>query len=90
MSDEWGPWIEHDGKPVPHLAGLWAEIVNKFSSERIEKEERRIITGMGRSWDWSNSPRFAPVIRYRVRKPRGLTVLENLIADQPQLAEADA
>jgi hypothetical protein len=40
-------------------------------------------SGGGDSWDWTNSWECSRIIRYRIRKPRGLTLLENLIADLP-------
>lgn len=33
--------------------------------------------------DINQSRRHNPIIRYRIRKPRGLTILEDLIADLP-------
>ncbi len=83
MSEEWGPWIEHDGKgcPVPDGAfvlvdvGVGALIIGhgRFCEFCVRTANR----------DWIAWPH---VIRYRIRKPRGLTILEELIADLPQPA----
>jgi hypothetical protein len=98
MSDEWGPWIEHDGKGCPCL-GAWAQ------TERLGKyvfphtgTHRAILEGRieePANWDWSRFGERLPrgtvaskVIRYRIRKPRGLTILESLLADLPERVDA--
>lgn len=75
MSEEWGPWIEHDGKGCP-CVGMYAERIHDRGDVVIG-----VVLRGGRSWEWA--PGFTRVIRYRIRKPRGLTILENLIADLP-------
>lgn len=84
--EEWGPWIEHDGRGCPCL-GQYVQVQN-----RDRKGTWEGIAGSegGLSWDWSNAFLFDPVIRYRIRKPRGLTILQDLIADLPQPAKEDA
>ena len=44
---------------------------------RLDKNDK----GTGESWIWA--PYFPHIVLYRVRKPRGLAILENLIADIP-------
>lgn len=73
MSEEWGPWIEHDGRGCPCL-GMYV---------RIEWPDGEFLDGIagsngGYSWDWSNSDWADPVIRYRIRKPRGLEALQKI------------
>ena len=95
MSEEWGPWIEHDGKPAPYLAGFWVEGDEQvgrlmgggdLAATWVTREQWRVTDGLGRSWDWSNWPLYTRILRYRIRKPRGMTILEELIADLPQPA----
>lgn len=86
MSDEWGPWIEHDGRGCP-CVGMWVHrIYDRVAvdvSDGVLKNEKigRVKNAASKSWFWTR--RYARVIRYRIRKPRGLTILENLIADLP-------
>lgn len=82
MSNEWGPWIEHDGKGCPCVGQyVHVVVVNSYGFEK----ETFVIAGSqgGKSWDWRNAPKYTRIIRYRIHKPRGLTILENLIADLP-------
>ena len=92
MEHEWSPWIEHDGKGCP-CRGQFVHVVFKRGrgffigggqGSYLGKREWIGITnpsyGHG-SWDWNSG--CNPVIRYRIRKPRGLTILENLIAELP-------
>ena len=91
MSDEWGPWIEHDGKSQP-ANGLIVHRVFASGSEWIspmgETRPSRIQTYDGpcfsSSWIWGVPGNKVPVIRYRIRKPRGLTILEAIAAKPPK------
>lgn len=95
MSDQWGPWIEHDGKGCP-CVGMWVEAVCECQPGVFTVAEG--ITGSfgGESWHWENWCKpsaywrclCARVIRYRIRKPRGLTILESLLHDLPEGVDA--
>lgn len=75
--EEWGEWQVHDGRGCP-CVGEYVHAVAKGGGEKYG------IAGSegGRSWDFSQSLR-PHIIRYRIRKPKGLTFLESLIADLP-------
>ena len=81
---EWGPWTLHDGMGCP-CRGMFVRV------ERRNGEVREAIaTGeyneSGSAWDWASvSDKWQPfcIIRYRIRKPRGLTILENLLENLP-------
>lgn len=84
---EWGPWIEHDGGPVIHgmRPGRYMQSESHLRGETLFWEgivTREMCEADARDW----ADRW--VIRYRFRKPRGLIILENLIADLP--VEVDA
>jgi hypothetical protein len=83
MSDEeWGPWIEHDGKGCPLPDYTIAERMRANGETFVQK-----VVPDGRyflnAWYWPSVPAWRRIIRYRIKKPRGLTILENLIADLP-------
>jgi hypothetical protein len=69
MSDEWSDWIEWGGKgAVPNgvKAGDWYQgigIKGQFVEKRVERNYPE---------NWKNIERF------RLRKPRGLTMLEEI------------
>lgn len=107
MSDEWGPWIEHDGRGCPCrgevIEAIW--FCGDYESNVGEAGVVWLVPeGAGSnpresSWWWFVNgagvvecidPKTAPIIRYRIRKPRGLTILEDLIADLPVRPEVDA
>ncbi len=99
MSEEWGPWIEHDGGGCP-CAFMYAQFVCERPITRHPHHYIRIDAytcegivmkgGMGRrenSWNWRAGNK---IIRYRIRKPRGMTVLEKIAANperEKQLTE---
>ena len=77
MSDEsWGPWTLHDdsGMPLSVSPGDVVQVEFKcdghISCEMLAAEL---------DWHFPDDP----VAAFRIRKPRGLTILENLIADLP-------
>lgn len=82
MADEWGPWIEHDGKGCP-CVGEWVE-----AAFRLWYKTEQFIAGSdgGGSWAYGDSYDMRtwhgdPVIRYRIRKPKGLTMLEGILRE---------
>jgi hypothetical protein len=79
MSEEWGPWIDHDGRGCP-CVGEYAERIHSTGYVVIG-----IIRFGGHSWHWRAG--YTRVIRYRIRKPKGMVILESLIADLPETAE---
>lgn len=93
MSEEWGPWTEHDGKGCPLADGVVVHLVEADGYELIGMIERTPnMPWEVETWDWEACEAFGHldhrVIRYRVRKPRGLTILESLIADLPEEVDA--
>lgn len=102
MSEEWGPWIGHDGNGCP-CAGMYVQIMRANSDvaegiatmmgkywcrvPRQYQNERRII-GIESWWNWvSHHPRFGEIINYRIRKPKGMKMLEQLLQDIPAPAK---
>lgn len=94
MSDEeWGPWIEHDGRGCP-CVGEMVHVVVRSEDGRDPKSggwkgaytelnpwEAIGVAENGGSWCWNHG--WHPVDRYRIRKPKGLKILEELLVDLP-------
>ena len=85
--DEWGPWIVHDGKGCPCVGMLvqCVSVVNRLG----EIHERTFVAKglVGGSWFWAVT-RTPPniithIIRYRIRKPKGMKILEGLLENLP-------
>lgn len=86
MSEEWGPWIEHDGKGCP-CRGEYVQ--GKFDDDRPDAFGIAYgVLNAESAWLWENAHRVAVLIRYRIRKPKGLTTLESLLTNLPQLEDA--
>lgn len=90
MADNWGPWLDHNGHGCP-CRGQYV----RMQFERIalhpngkESDEAEGIAGEhgGDSWDWTKPG--CNIIRYRIRKPRGMVVLERLTANLPEKVDA--
>lgn len=81
MSEEWGPWIEHDGSPCPIPENWWIEVIDA----RGEREEGLAgsfceIEDLCDCWDWSLEDYFnVRIICYRIRRPRGLAILKTVV-----------
>ncbi len=96
MTEEWGPWIEHDGKGCPCVGALVR--VHGVSPSGIEVFIDTVARNTG-DWDWSkfgtlgrNAATGVPgwggkVIRYRIRKPRALQTLIETAANPAPLPE---
>jgi hypothetical protein len=88
--DEWGPWIEHDGRGCP-CEGMYTQdaVADGSVIEGLVGNVTNPPKGCYSLWVWDSIPshRFhRRVIRYRVRKPRGMAVLEQAL----QAKEVDA
>lgn len=92
-SEEWGPWIEHDGAHKPELGAM------------VEREYANGLIITMRMGDWTTTAKLGismyrgpcfssgwmwadgmignciPVVRYRIRKPRGMAILEQIARD---------
>ena len=83
MSEEWGPWSEHDGGPRPVPRGTFCHVLYEDGDEVIGP----VGVGFdGRGINTELEPWGDPVliVRYRIRKPRGLTILEGLLEELPE------
>lgn len=92
MSEEWGPWIEHNGARIPTEFGV-GDVVQLESENNatgaLELSAPRKVQPedfVWYNWFWGESSH--DVLRYRVKKPRGLTILESLLADLPERVDA--
>jgi hypothetical protein len=82
QQDEWSDWIRHDGKGCP-CRGHWVD-THWSDNEFLEGVAG---SNSGDGWDWQKEP-LLHVIRYRIRKPRGMAILEALLQDMPQDVDA--
>ena len=87
MGEEWGPWVEHDGKGCP-CVGRYVQTVFDCRSRRDANPNVKLINGGfgsegfaagGVSWYYGACG--VNIIRYRIRKPRGMTVLQEIVAN---------
>ena len=91
MDEECGPWIDHDGKSCP-----WGQVVRVVFRNLIgEVELGPTIAGSkgGQSWFWGDpsckdtwsinkeGKKSIPVVRYQIKKPKGLSLLEEILAE---------
>lgn len=82
---DWGPWVLHDGKGCP-CVGM--HILGQYDEGRIV--EAAVVRGNPQAWDWSVEPgKYHKVIRYRIRRPRALLELIQMIADLPAPVKTD-
>lgn len=86
MSDEqWGPWIEHDGKGCPCVGS----VVTIVAVKNLIGDIHELVTTAkgGNSWRWrihGVPPNKAQrIIRYRIRKPRALQQLIDMVENLP-------
>lgn len=88
MGDAWGPMVEHDGKGCP-VVGQYvrAWCADGYVSEAlVGPTAARPRVGHHSLWIWRTVPRLdwpLRIVRYRVRRPRGMEVIEKLLAQLP-------
>ena len=92
MSDEWGPWIEHDGQGAQHFEGAFVRAQAACGREEVGFliGTLSVPAGHMHAWVWSSIPPWEwhdRIIRYRIRKPRALEQLRE-IARNPEVERA--
>lgn len=77
MSEEWGPWIDDR---LPEVGqDIEVEALHIFSQEKF-RLRGRVVRVEGFEVDLDPDPGGGwTAIRYRVRRPRGLRVLEGIL-----------
>jgi hypothetical protein len=80
MSEEWGPWIEHDGSGCP-CVGEYVEV--DFLCWRRGIVDGYIIPRVDGLVGWKYKGFDPKVIRYRVRAPRALIELREMVENLP-------
>jgi hypothetical protein len=101
---EWGPWIEHDGaapvwkdRAFVRLKVGGAGFVTPLNEPSGWDDPgffwrwRRVKTGWFRSElrRVCDDPAYAPIIAYRIRRPRALQDLIDLVENLPAPAQGD-
>lgn len=90
LSDGFGPWIEHDGSGMPVLHGTVVQAKCECVTGKVVCVTKIAGETSGAAWNWRNFGKTTVwrALSYRIRKPRGLTILEGLISDAPELVSA--
>ena len=86
--EEWGPWIDYDGAGCPSYAvGLYvqAKCAEPWDHGQIRDIVEGVVSGRNAqsSWHWGING-CTDVIVYRIRKPRGMVILEGLLENLPE------
>jgi hypothetical protein len=97
MEEEWGPWIEHDGKGCPcvgkivHVALRDGRLVCAVAgAETIARGNDP--SGPYSAWVWierrQDFQKAWEIIRYRIRKPKALRELIDMVERLPVREDA--
>jgi hypothetical protein len=87
--ERWGPWKRHYGGGMPIPAGTVVDVYTLAPFRSNKDGPRRMIGIAGvdlvRSWTWTPENRATfgslPIDFYRVKRPRGLEVLEAILSE---------
>ncbi|KEO56401.1 hypothetical protein [Thioclava pacifica] len=74
--EDWGPWVRHNGKGCPVRVGTIVEVVCEDRFGFTMRQVACVEGGSYSSWDWTHFPELKKIIRYREKKPKGLSILE--------------
>ena len=86
MSEEWGLWIKHDGKHIPPHGAFCQATFN--DCETLSGIVDHLDETHVNSFLWLLPEELvAHVVLYRIRKPRGMTILEGLLKNLPATVE---
>lgn len=86
---EWGPWIRHDGLGCPVKTGVVVEVVYEDAFGYRANSITTVTGGGYSSWNWEHFPELKRILRYRERRPKGLQLLDDILAELDEDAPAD-
>lgn len=84
---EWGPWIEHDGSKQPVPPGTYIQVFFDVDCSKCVNlngwryVSKHVLEGIVGRTDFSRRQDMWPLIRYRIRKPKGLTTLTDILRE---------
>lgn len=84
MSEEWSEWFLHDGRGCPGIAGLVLECIVRRGYDLPPATGIECEQSYSAPWLWAIIPCQYQIIRYRIRKPKGLTILVGLLENLPE------
>lgn len=98
MDEEWGPWIEHDGRGCP-CVGMWVECVIRDGRQYECRAGRTTLNASDNSpipyrpgapsrWVWAEVPSGRQIIRYRIRRPKAMRDLIDMMENLPVKEDA--
>ena len=85
VQEEWGPWIDHDGKGCP-CVGLVVQ-VERRNGEVVgpyvaySKRKGYPTPGNNMHDSWYHLPKPRDIIRYRIRKPLAMSILTDILRE---------
>ena len=79
MNDEWGPWIKHDGEYQPVADGVVVGIEFRQAPRNTRWINGNPDADFAEVWIWKKNGDIDDIIRYRIRKPKSLTILETIL-----------
>lgn len=89
--EEWGPWISHTPGPCPVMVGVYIMIdaVKPWSGEIITLEG--VVSQENTThevWYSYGDGVWGRITRYRIKKPKGLKILEEILENLPETQNA--
>lgn len=92
MSDDedWGPWVDHDGRGCPLVGRVWIAVQGYAPGFEVRTDEDWSTNYSPEAWDSSfqgkvdeDGETWGLIIRYRVRRPKALRDLIDLVETLP-------
>ena len=84
--EEWTEWFQHDGKGCP-CVGKWVHVIwhaRDGCGTEFEHDGFGIAAINGdECWRLETWPKFSRIIRFRIKRPRALHDMIQLIVDLP-------
>ena len=94
--EEWTEWFEWRGGNCPVSPRDWAHLIFDDEDEFIGTNEGggmsacgfTVAAGGDSGWTWTEAYELgrggdARIIRYRIRRPKGMSILHQILADLP-------
>ncbi len=79
----------HDGLGCPVKTGVIVDVVYEDAFGYRSQMITTVSGGSYSSWNWEFYPELKRILRYRERRPKGLQILDEILAEMDEKAPAN-
>lgn len=87
MTEEWSEWIEHNGEAMPVPSSAIVAVSFRVPAQPGDRCSGNPDEDRADTWMWDHEDLDDDIVRYRVKRPRALLQLIEMVENLPAPAQ---